>query len=63
MVKSDWPGSFIIPMWIERKTFGVILKHKGLPDLSWDDFLPESYGGFRRLIKPNDAVRIINGST
>ena len=49
--------------YVDRKeNFGVILKHKGLPDLSWDDFLPESYGGFRRLIKPNDAVRIINGS-
>ena len=49
--------------YVDRKeNFGVILKNKGLPDLSWDDFLPESYDGFRRLIKPDEAVRIINGS-
>ena len=42
--------------------FSVILKDKGIPDVQWDDFLPEEYKGLRRLIKPNDAVRIINGS-
>lgn len=49
--------------YVDRKAnFGVILYKKKLPDVSWDEFLPESYGGFRRLIKPDEAVRIINGS-
>ncbi len=49
--------------YVDRKrNFSIILRNKGVPDVEWDDFLPESYKGFRRLIKPNDAVRIINGS-
>ena len=44
------------------RNFSVILKNKGVPDVAWDEFLPDSYQGFRRLVKPNDAVRIINGS-
>ena len=49
--------------YVERsRNFSVILKNKGVPDVQWDAFLPEQYQGFRRLVKPNDAVRIINGS-
>lgn len=44
------------------RNFSVILKNKGLPDVDWDEFLPAEYGGFRCLIRPNQAVRIINGS-
>lgn len=44
------------------RNFSVILKNKGLPDVDWDEFLPAEYDGFRRLIRPNQAVRIINGS-
>lgn len=42
--------------------FSVILKDKGIPAVQWDSFLPEEYHGFTRLIRPNEAVRIINGS-
>ena len=45
-----------------RRNFSVILKNKGLPDVDWDEFLPAEYDGFRCLIRPNQAVRIINGS-
>lgn len=44
------------------RNFSVILKNKGIPDVEWDSFLPTEYHGFVRLIKPNEAVRIINGS-
>lgn len=44
------------------RNFSVILKHKGLPDVDWDSFLPAEYKGMKRLIRPNEAVRIINGS-
>ena len=44
------------------RNFSVILKNKGLPDVDWDEFLPAEYDGFRCLIRPNQAVRIINGS-
>lgn len=42
--------------------FSVILKDKGIPVVQWDRFLPTEYHGFTRLIRPNEAVRIINGS-
>lgn len=42
--------------------FSVILKNKGIPAVQWDAFLPEEYNGFTRFIRPNEAVRIINGS-
>ncbi len=42
--------------------FSVIIKDKGLPDVHWDDILPAAYKGMVRLIQPNEAVRIINGS-
>lgn len=44
------------------KEFSIILKNKGIPDVEWDSFLPADHKGLRRLIKPNDAIRIINGS-
>lgn len=42
--------------------FSVILKDKGIPAVQWDRFLPDTYHGFKRYIRPNEAVRIINGS-
>ena len=49
--------------YVERScNFSVIVTQKGLPDVDWDDILPASYKGMARLIKPNEAVRIINGS-
>lgn len=46
----------------EEHQFSVILKNKGISDVQWNDFLPQEYKGLHRLITPNDAVRIINGS-
>ena len=49
--------------YVERsRNFSVILQNKGVPGVQWDAFLPEQHQGFRRIVKPNDAVRIINGS-
>lgn len=44
------------------RNFSVMLRQKGLPDVQWDSFLPAEYKGLKRLIRPNEAVRIINGS-
>ena len=62
MVESRLP-ELIRTYYVDREeNFSVLLKDKGITTVDWDDFLPESYAGFRRLIRPNDAVRIINGS-
>ena len=42
--------------------FSVILKEKGVPSVEWDSFLPAAYKGLQCLIRPTEAVRIINGS-
>lgn len=44
------------------RNFSVIIQNKGIPNVEWDSFLPERYKRFKRLIKPNEAVKIINGS-
>jgi hypothetical protein len=46
----------------EEHQFSIILKDKGIPDVHWNEFLPQEYKGLHRLITPNEAVRIINGS-
>ena len=62
MVESRLP-ELIRTYYVDREeNFSVLLKNKGITTVDWDSFLPESYAGFRRLIRPNDAVRIINGS-
>ena len=62
MVEKRLPR-IIRDSYVERsRNFSVILKRKGVPDVQWDSFLPEEYKGFRRLISPGEAVRIINGS-
>lgn len=42
--------------------FSVIIQNKGIPQVDWDAFLPDHYKRFQRLIKPNEAIKIINGS-
>ncbi|MCI1751139.1 hypothetical protein [Megasphaera cerevisiae] len=62
MVEERLPR-IIQTYYVDRcRNFSVILQNKGLPAVAWDSFLPEEYKGFRRLVKPNEAVRIINGS-
>lgn len=62
MVEERLPR-IIRDYYVERsRNFSVMLKQKGIPDVRWDDFLPEEYKGFRCLIRPHEAVRIINGS-
>ncbi len=62
MAEQRLPG-IIRTQYAERQRhFSVMLREKGVPYVGWDSFLPQEYKGFKRLIKPNDAVRIINGS-
>lgn len=42
--------------------FTVIFKNKGIAAVNWEELLPKEYKGFKRLIEPSQAVRIINGS-
>lgn len=62
MVETRLP-QLIDDYYVRRaNNFSVLLRDKGVPAVQWDDFLPEEYAGLRRMIKPDEAVRIINGS-
>jgi hypothetical protein len=62
MVEARLPR-LIHDYYVERsRNFTVILKNKGVAAVDWSTILPEEYKGFKRLIEPGEAVRIVNGS-
>jgi len=49
--------------YVERsRNFSKLLLDKGITTAPWSTILPAEHNGFRCLIRPDEAVRIINGS-
>ena len=54
----------LIDCWVvhPEKNFSVLLKKKKIDVWEYEAVLPDSYAGFQRIISPDKAVKILNGS-